>query len=180
MLLKSNGFVKFVCVWGRAGLWHVQHVRPNRGPGIYTDPPQWGVYPPPPDAGWTPPDQYDMPLSLLGGLLNDSIRPIDFDLMHFFSLFQTDIAYVHIFFRSLPSRNFYFCYCFFFNGRASANAILCTRAGGICMGGATIGAASGGYSYHPILKSGGVTGGNNVKGGEGPAWKDFNYNLVFK
>ena len=24
------------------------------------------------------------------------------------------------------------------------------------------------------------TGGNNVKGGEGPAWKDFNCNLVFK
>jgi len=144
-------------MFGRTGAQGFIQIPPNGG------------FTPPPDAGWTPPDQYDMPLSLLGGLLNDSIRPIDFDLMHFFSLFQTDIAYVHIFFRSLPSRNFYFCYCFFFNGRASANAILCTRAGGICMGGATIGAASGGYSYHPILKSGGVTGGNNVKGGEGPA-----------
>ena len=89
-------------MFGRTGAQGFIQIPPNGG------------FTPPPDAGWTPPDQYDMPLSLLGGLLNDSIRPIDFDLMHFFSLFQTDIAYVHIFFRSLPSRNFYFCYCFFF------------------------------------------------------------------
>ena len=57
-----------------------------------------------------------------------------------------------------------------FNARASANAIVCTPAGGICMGGATIGAAwGGGDTYHPILKCGGVREGDNVKGGEGPA-----------
>ena len=39
-----------------------------------------------------------------------------------------------------------------FNARASANAIVCTPAGGICMGGATIGAAWGGGYISPHLE----------------------------
>ena len=76
----------------------------------------------PPNGGFTPPRRRLDPLptnmicppSLLGGLLNDSTRPFDFDLMHFFSLFQIDVFIYAIFFCSIRERNFHFCYCFFF------------------------------------------------------------------
>jgi hypothetical protein len=98
------------------------------------------------------------PPPLLGGLLNDSTRPFDFDLMHFFSLFQIDVFIYAIFFARSASEIFIFAIAFFFNARASANAILCTPAGGICMGGATIGAAWRGY-ISPHLEGWGVRGG---------------------
>jgi len=141
----------------------------EQGPrDLYRSPPMGGL--PPPQTPVGPPPTNMICPSPHWGVFSTILLDQSISISCIFLVcFKLILHMCTFFFARSPREIFIFAIAFFFNGRASANAILCTRAGGICMGGATIGAASGGYSYHPILKSGGVTGGNNVKGGEGLA-----------